>query len=242
MVFVVVGTGDAFSATRFGSSAVVLGPKGKVLIDAPDAIARALSQASERSGHELSASAIDDILLTHLHGDHCNGLEAIGFTRWLEWRRTGRALPRLHTTSHVAERLWQRLAPAMDQGGTATLADYFELRVLPKSAAANVAGLEVRHRMGRHTVPSCGFLLSDGSRTLGWSGDTTWDPGHVDWLSEADFIVHETSPAPAHTPVEYLNALPPALREKMALVHMPDDFDRSSTGIRLLEDGELVRF
>jgi hypothetical protein len=130
----------------------------------------------------------------------------------------------------------------MDQGGTANLSDYFELRVLPKSAPASIAGLSVRHRMGRHTVPCCGFLISDGSRTLGWSGDTTWDPGHVEWLSEADFVVHETSPAPAHTPVEYLNALPADLRARMGLVHMADDFDPKSTGIRLLADGELIRF
>ena len=241
MDFVVLGTGDAFSTTRFGSSAVVLAPGGQVLVDAPDSIHRALRAASERSGVRMSAETIDDILLTHLHGDHVNGLESLGFTRWLEWRRAGRPLPRLHTTSHVADRLWQRLAPAMDQGGTATLADYFELRVLPKTAAADVAGLQVRHRMGRHTVPCCGFLLSDGRRTLGWSGDTTWDPGHVEWLSEADFIVHETSPAPAHTPVEYLNALPADVRARMALIHMPDDFEPSSTSLRLLQEGELVR-
>lgn len=242
MEFVVLGTGDAFSATRFGSSAVVLGPEGHVLIDAPDAIMRALAHASLRSGVEVSPATIDDILLTHLHGDHVNGLEAFGFLRWLEWRRTGRPLPRLHTTTHAAERLWARLAPAMDQGGTANLSDYFELRVLPKSAPASIAGLSVRHRMGRHTVPCCGFLISDGRRTLGWSGDTTWDPGHVEWLSEADFVVHETSPAPAHTPVEYLNALPADLRARMALIHMGDEFDPSSTGIRLLADGELIRF
>jgi hypothetical protein len=42
--------------------------------------------------------------------------------------------------------------------------------------------------------------------------------------------------------VDYLNALPGPLRAKMALIHMPDDFDPASTGIRLLTDGELVRF
>jgi ribonuclease BN (tRNA processing enzyme) len=241
MRFLVVGTGDAFSTERYGSSCVVEAPKGHVLIDCPDQIGRALREAGDASGWKVSATSIDDIVVTHLHGDHCNGLESFGFVRWLEWRRSGRPLPRLHTTSHAADRLWQRLAPAMDQGGTATLADYFELRVLPKSAPAEVAGLKVRHRMGRHTVPCCGFLLSDGTRTLGWSGDTTWDPGHVEWLSEADFVVHETSPAPAHTPVEYLNALPAELRAKMALIHMPDDFEPSSTSLRLLQEGELVR-
>jgi hypothetical protein len=95
--------------------------------------------------------------------------------------------------------------------------------------------------MGRHTVPTCGFRISDGTRTFGWSGDTTWDPGHIEWLQTADFVVHETSPAPAHTPVEYLNALPQELRARMALVHMGDDFDPASTQIRLLRDGELLR-
>lgn len=242
MDFVVLGTGDAFSSKHFGSSAVVLAPEGQVLIDAPDALMRALASASASSGVRVGPDGINDILVTHIHGDHVNGLEAFGFWRWLEWRRTGRTLPRLHTTNQVADRLWQRLAPAMDQGGTATLSDYFELRVLPKSSPARIAGLEVRHRMGRHTVPTCGFLISDGRRTLGWSGDTTWDPGHVEWLSEADLVVHETSPAPAHTPVDYLNALPPELRAKMALIHMPDDFEAESTSIRLLTDGELVRF
>jgi hypothetical protein len=95
--------------------------------------------------------------------------------------------------------------------------------------------------MGIHRVPSCGFLASDGARTLGWSGDTAWDPGHVEWLSEADLVVHETSPAPEHTPVERLNGLPEPLRRKMALIHMGDGFDPSSTSIRILADGELLR-
>lgn len=242
MEVVILGTGDAFSAKHFGSSAVVLGEHGNILIDAPDSLMHAMAQASKRTGRTIGPDTADDLLLTHLHGDHCNGLEALGFWRWLEWRRTGRQLPRLHTTAQVAERLWHKLAPAMDQNGTATLADYFELRVLPKSAPAHIAGFTVRYRMGRHTVPTCGFLISDGIRTLGWSGDTTWDPGHVEWLASADFVVHETSPAPAHTPVEYLNALPEELRKKMALIHMADDFDQASTAIRLLHDGDFISF
>jgi len=237
LIVTFIGTSASVPSAARGTSATLVSRGGRRwLVDCGEGTQRQLL----RSG--VGLVDLDVVLLTHLHGDHANGLESLGFTRWLEWRRTGRPLPRLHTTSHAADRLWQRLAPAMDQGGTATISDYFELRVLPKSSAAEIAGLQVRHRMGRHTVPSCGFLLSDGSRTLGWSGDTTWDPGHVEWLSEADFVVHETSPPPAHTPVEYLNALPAELRAKMALIHMPDDFDPASTPIRLLQDGELVRF
>ena len=53
--------------------------------------------------------------------------------------------------------------------------------------------------------------------------------------------MHETSPAPEHTPVEHLNGLPEPLRRRMALVHMGDSFDPASTSIRVLAQGELVR-
>ena len=240
MELVVLGTGDAFSRTRTGASAVVLAPRGPVLIDAPDGVLRALDAASRASGRALDPMRIDDVLLTHLHGDHANGLEAFGFLRWIERQRSGAPAPRLHTHAAAAARLWERLAPAMDQGGKATLADYFDVRVLPEGGTSTVAGLSVRHRMGVHPVPSCGFLASDGSSTLGWSGDTAWDPAHVEWLSAADLVVHETSGGPTHTPVERLNALPPALRSRMALIHMPDGFDPGCTTLRLLRDGELV--
>lgn len=240
MKVVVVGTGDAFSAEHYGSSAAIVGPRGTVLIDAPDSIMAALRDASASAGVLLSPQTIDDILLTHLHGDHCNGLEAFGFTRWLEHRRTQRPLPRLYALPEVAARLWERLAPAMDQGGTATLESYFDVHTLDEAIPATVAGLTVRTRRGRHTVPCCGFLISDGQRTFGWSGDTGWDPAHVEWLTHADVFVHETSCAPAHTPVEHLNALPADVRARMHLVHMPDDFDRASTTISLLRDGQVL--
>ncbi len=240
MEMVVIGTGDAFSATRAGSSAVVLAPGGHVLIDAPDGLFRALAEASRRSGVEIGASTIDDILLTHLHADHANGLEMFGFRRWVDRRNGVGCLPRLHTPRAVAERLWERLAPSMDQDGTAGLADYFDVRFLPEGGACDVAGLSVRHRMTEHSIPCCGFLISCGGRTLGWSGDTVFDPEHVAWLGAAHVIVHETSESAIHTPIAALNALPAEVRRKVRLIHMADAFDPACTDMRPLEAGERV--
>lgn len=247
MRLLVTGIGDAFTSRYFGSSAVVEGPEGLVLLDCPDLIHRALREAREASGWDVNADAIDDIILTHLHGDHCNGLESFGFLRRMH--RDGAdmgARPRLHTSRPVADRLWERLAPAMDapfsgEAYESSLEDFFDVRCLPFKSAATVAGLAVRCRFTRHPVPTIGLLISDGNVTLGWSGDTAFDPEHIRWLQEADVIMHETNPGVAvHTPIEKLNALPDELRSRMRLYHVADDFDPASTDIKVLEQGEVI--
>ena len=242
---VILGVGDAFTRLHFGSSALLEGPDGFVLLDCPDLIHRAIREATARVGWRVDASAIDDIIITHLHGDHCNGLESFGFARKRK-RASDEAptRPRIHTSRRAADRLWERLAPAMDAAGSAnpprTLQDYFDVRVLEPQAPAAVAGLTVRCRFTNHPIPTIGLLISDDQATLGWSSDTPFDAAHIEWLSQADVIVHECNLGPPHTPIESLNALPDELRAKIRLIHLPDDFDQSSTDIRALREGELL--
>ena len=241
MRMLVVGTGDAFSAERFGCSCVVEGPGGHILVDCPDMIHAALRRASDASGWKVDARSMQDIIVTHLHGDHCNGLESLGFHRWLLKRDHGVALPRLHCSQAVADRLWQRLAPAMDQGGAAALHDYFEMRVMQPSAATTIAGIEVRCHPTRHSVPTIALRFSVGDRTIAWSSDTPFDATLVAWLErDAQLVVHETSPSSVHTPIESLNTLPDGVRRRMRLMHMPDGFDTACTDIPCLRAGEVI--
>jgi ribonuclease BN (tRNA processing enzyme) len=242
----ILGVGDAFTARFFCSGALVEGPRGYVLIDCGDLIHRAIRSAARRARWRVDASMIDDIIVTHLHGDHCNGLESFGFMRWLlRARSPDRPRPRLHVTAPVAERLWERLGPAMDGRSHAdpprTLADFFDLRRLRPGVTAHVAGLAVRCRYTRHPIATIGLLLSEGRRTLGWSGDTPFDPAHIRWLSRANLIVHEANHGPAHTHVDALNSLPAELRRRIRLIHLPDNFRPGSTTIRALREGEVLR-
>ena len=75
-----------------------------------------------------------------------------------------------------------------------------------------------------------------GGRCLGISADTSYDPFLIDWLSEADMIVHETNLG-IHTPYESLAALPETLRRKMRLTHYTDDFDLAASIIEPLVPG-----
>ena len=67
-----------------------------------------------------------------------------------------------------------------------------------------------------------------------------FEQAHIDWLSQADIIVHDTNRGAAHTTVETLNALPDELQRKIRLVHIYDDFDPSTTQMRPLHEGEVL--
>lgn len=246
MRVLILGVGDAFTTRSFGTGAIIEAPEGDVLIDCSDLVHRAIREAAHESGWDVDSTRIHDIILTHLHGDHCNGLESFGFKRYAE-RLRGEAtvVPRLWTHPGAASRVWERLAPAMDapltEGGPkATLEDFYELRVFDPQHPAHVAGLTVECRYTVHPVPTIGLLISDGTKTLGISGDTTFEPAHIEWLSRADLIIHEANYSPIHTGIASLNALPEPLRRKMRLTHTEDSFDPASTTIPLLKEGEVL--
>lgn len=242
----ILGVGDAFTRHSFGTSAVIQAPRGYVLIDCPDLIHRAVHEAAGKAGWGVDINRIDDIIITHLHGDHVNGLESFGFARLVQRLRGERApLPRIHTHEEAAARLWERLAPAMDApltrgGRKSTLGDYFDLRLIKPGTPAEIAGLTVQCRHTRHPIPTIGLKITDGKSTLGWSGDTVFDVEHINWLSDAQVIVHEANLGPAHTHIELLNALPDELRAKIRITHIIDDFDPHSTDMRTLVEGEVL--
>lgn len=240
MRVLIIGIGDAFSVRHFGTSCIIEAPEGLILVDCPDCVLRAIHEAGEIAGWTIDPGSIRDILVTHLHGDHCNGLEAFGFLQWVARLQHRQPPPRLHMGPGAAARIWQRLAPAMDQEGKATLADYFELHVLEPDQPVRIAGLEVETRPTGHPIPTTALRFSNGTKRFGWSADTPWDPALIEWLAACDLFVHESNAPPAHTPIDRLNALPEATRKKMRLSHVSDAFDPTATTIPVLRQGEVL--
>ncbi len=255
MRVLILGVGDAFTTKGFGTSALIRNepdragrPPRYLLVDCPDLIHRALAEGCHHSGWKVDAHDIDDIIITHLHGDHCNGLESFAFSRLVaRLQEKEKTLPRVHTHPEAAARLWERLAPAMDApihkgGRKARLEDYIDLRVIEPGKPATIAGLTVECRYSIHPIPTIGVKIRAARGSLGWSGDTVFDPAHVEWLSDCDVIVHEANIGPAHTQVEVLNSLPEIVRKKMRITHIVDDFDPSWTDIKPLREGEVLEF
>jgi len=243
MRIIVTGIGDAFSAYSYGSSAIVEAPEGLVAIDCPGPPLAMYRTASERAGLSIDVHHVNDILLTHLHGDHCNGLETVGFAR--RYLTDHPVRPRLHALPEVLDRVWERLGPAMDgatkdNGGISTLEDYFEPCPMMPGTDSEVAGLSVSCRRSRHSVPTAGLLLRDGSACLGWSGDSEFELEHIQWLSQADCIVHECGGHFKHTRWAELDTLPEQIKAKIRLIHLPDGAEVPDGPMRPLEQGEVL--
>ena len=50
-----------------------------------------------------------------------------------------------------------------------------------------------------HSVPTFAFRITAGDRVLGYSADTAYDPTLIEWLADADLIVHEDETTTSQT-------------------------------------------
>jgi len=240
---VVLGVGDAFSE-RYRTSSLLLACGGfHLAVDCPDMYLAALSAASSRSGRTLAAADVDHVLITHVHGDHMNGLEGLAFYKHLgEAKRL-----KLVASPEVRAVIWeQRLQASMgalwDGKRLRQLSfdDYFEFIPLSWTEEIEVGPFRIRSRRTRHHLPTSALRIEAAGRTLGYSSDTSFDPELIAFLEPSDLIIHETNLGPAHTDYEALAALPPGLRRKMRLIHYPDGFDASASAIPALSEGEVL--
>jgi ribonuclease BN (tRNA processing enzyme) len=239
--FVALGVGDAFSARWYSSCLLCEANGARLLVDCPHPIRKILR---ESTGASVDVGDIDAIVLTHLHADHCSGLEGYGYFSYFVLGKRARLLAHPGVTA----RLWDgHLAAGMEQllpvGGAAPdpkgLDDYFEIVPLAFERAVEIGPFRIECRPTIHHVPTTALRISAGGRTLGYSADTAFDETLIAWLASADLIVHETNLG-VHTPYERLAALPAELRARMRLIHYPDAFDLDGSTMKPLAQGELV--
>lgn len=244
MEIFVVGVGDAFSTRHWGTSFLVREDDFVLAIDCGDSYLRALSEhAWPHAGAVFGPDNIDALFLTHLHGDHVNGLEML-----LAWRTFVTRKPlEIYTTQTVAKDLWERrlqvsLGTMWDgtQHNPKTLSDYANLHVVEWDQPTSVGPFELRTRQTLHHLPAAALKISGATGTWAYSCDTAPDTELITWLSDADLIFHETSYGPAHTPLSFLEALPQKIRSKMFAVHLPDTL-LPSEHLRFAEQGGTYR-
>lgn len=240
-----LGNGNFNTSTRFATSLLLVAGGHPILIDCPDPLFRICAEASAKSGRTIDPGRIDDIIITHLHGDHTNGLESLGF--WRRFTQERHVRPHIHTSHAAAEKLWQKLEPAM---GRATLPgeteeqvhrleDYYDVSSYAFGERFSVGDVEFETRQTLHSIPCFGFRATYKGRCFGYSCDTAFEQAHIDFLADSHLIFHETGEG-FHTPLESLEALPEPIRHKMHLIHLDDDFPGSDR-IATVEVGRVYR-
>jgi ribonuclease BN (tRNA processing enzyme) len=240
-----LGVGEAFTARHYTSCLALGVDDDWMLIDCPHPVRKMLVEGSTAAGIPLDLDCISAVAVSHLHADHCCGLEDLGYYSFFALGRPSRLL--MHPD--VSARVWSGLLSAgmefsQQQPGTPPVRnqflDYFELIDLNDARPVAVGPFSIECRRTIHGVPTTAFRITAGGRSLGFSADTAHDPTLIDWLAPCDLIVHEATTlihTGVHTPYEKLAALPAELRARMRLTHLPDDFDAASSVIEVLRQG-----
>ncbi|CAN5922908.1 hypothetical protein BH11MYX3_BH11MYX3_13560 [soil metagenome] len=164
------------------------------------------------------------------------------FKRFAQQRRLA-----LHTIGEVRKDLWERrLVASMGTLWDGTklnelgFADYFAWNELSLDTETTIGPFTVRARRTMHHVPTSALIVEHDGRSIGSSSDTAFDPELITWLAQADLIVHETNLGPAHTAYKDLLTVDASIRDKMHLIHYPDDFDLAASQIAVLREGDVL--
>ena len=229
------GVGDAFSRIHWGTSFLLRRDGFVLAVDCPDSYRHALLENGfpKEDGEPIDVGDIDAMILTHLHGDHVNGLEMVAC-----FKRFAFGAPlTLYTSPEAEADLWERRLQAslgVLYDGTDWVPqrreDFLDVTVMEWGEPIQIGPFTITTRPTVHHLKATAMRITDGESTLGYSCDTAFDPELIDWLSDADLILHETSMGPAHTPIDKLAGLDASIRDKMLIGHYPDAFAGTEIG------------
>jgi ribonuclease BN (tRNA processing enzyme) len=233
----ILGVGDAFTSKKYNTCFIVQAQNGfNLAVECPHPYLKILEDARNVNREVPQIKDVNNFIVTHLHSDHCGGLETLGFyKKFVEGRKLDVHMHWNDSTSHR-----EMVDPAMgttmtDKEIKKTWAfDYFNYEAL----TAKIGPFEVRQKTTEHYIPANALLISEGDKTLGFSSDTKFDRDLIEWLDNADFILHETGPAPGHAPLSDLAALPKEIKRKIRIIHYNDALVTDQ--FRLAAQGDLI--
>jgi len=238
-----LGKGNAFTRNDFPTCFVILADDDKILFDCPSPIRRIMFEAQKKSGVDLDIDQIDHIFLSHLHADHSNGLEEVGYYKT---KVMGTDPAKLYLLEENIYPLWnQKLKAAMghddDSRNLATFFDAVPLNYDQQYKVRFKSGeAKIKITKTIHPLPCYAMLFGYKGKKIGFSADTEFSEKVIGLLSPADVIIHDANNSANHTHVHELETLPEVIQNKIYLTHLSDNFDPSSTKMKVAEPGQII--
>ena len=214
-----LGVGHSESLRHWNNNAMVTAGGNRLLVDAGYTIKFALNDLG------LTLADISAVFLTHVHADHCFGLERLAY----ECRFRYQFKPVLFLPPNLYSELWnQSLKGVIGRTGEgpATLEDFFEVIHLDHDTF-EFHGVTMTYFENRHTPnkPSYGLFLN---KKLLYSGDTKAIPSVIERF-DPPLILHDCTLSPSNpvhaTISDLLKSYPPSVRNRMYLMSYEDSFE-----------------
>lgn len=144
----------------------------------------------------LDPWAVDALLFSHLHSDHCADFGALVVHRRYHphpaYDAAARPLP-VHAPDTAPDRLAAAYAPSAAERAVTDLSDVFAFHPLADGTAADVSGVAMRAAAVHHVCESYALRLEHRGRSLVYSGDTGPCDGLVRLARGADVLLCEAS-------------------------------------------------
>ena len=219
-VLTMLGVGHSEAVEHWNNNAMITTDGHRLLIDAGYTIKFALRDQG------LTLADVDAVFISHVHADHCFGLERLAY----ECRFRYQFKPRLYLAPGIYEELWyQTLQGVMGRlgEGPAALHDFFDVVRLDRETF-DYHGVRLVYFENCHTPGKASYGLSiNGS--MFFSGDTRAIPETVGRFNPTT-ILHDCTLAdwnPVHASIaELMDAYTPAVRKRMYLMSYEDEFEQ----------------
>jgi len=186
MIITVLGSCANQTALREGVSFLVENDEQnlQLLVDAGPGVVAAIGRCGRQ------AAEVDNIILTHVHGDHILGFAYFVWQRYYE--RLGTQKPAENLTVYGLENVVE-LASRILYGCYSDVRFPFEVtfRGIQPNSELRIGELKVATCPTRHTTPAIGCAVSDNRSRIAISSDTILVDDFVMIARNADILFHE---------------------------------------------------